>query len=153
MPQPVTLEMAAEVVAAFVSNNPLPRGELPALIQTIHDTLAGLSAGVETSIPKEEPKEPAVSIRKSVTPGYLICLEDGKHFKALKRHLAAHGLTPEQYRTKWKLPSDYPMVAANYAASRSAMAKAMVLDSWAEAPERANDDGPPKPFKTSASIP
>ena len=117
MPQPVTLEMAAEVVAAFVSNNPLPRGELPALIQTIHDTLAGLSAGVEISTPKEEPKEPAVSIRKSVTPGYLICLEDGKHFKALKRHLAAHGLTPEQYRAKWKLPSDYPMVAANYAAT------------------------------------
>ena len=117
MPQPVTLEMAAEVVAAFVSNNPLPRGELPALIQAIHDTLAELSAGVEISTPKEEPKEPAVSIRKSVTPGYLICLEDGKHFKSLKRHLAAHGLTPEQYRAKWKLPSDYPMVAANYAAT------------------------------------
>ena len=127
MPQPVTLEMAAEVVAAFVSNNPLPRGELPALIQTIHDTLAGLSAGVETSIPREERKEPAVSIRRSVTPGFLICLEDGKHFKALKRHLAAHDLTPEQYRAKWKLPSDYPMVAANYAATRSAMAKAIGL--------------------------
>ena len=127
MPQPVTLEIAAKVVAAFVSNNPLPRGELPGLIQTFHDTLAGLSAGVETSIPKEEPKEPAVSIRKSVTPGYLICLEDGKHFRALKRHLAAHGLTPEQYRAKWKLPSDYPMVAANYAASRSVMAKAIGL--------------------------
>ena len=127
MPQPVTLEMAAEVVAAFVSNNPLPRGELPALIQAIHDTLAELSAGVEISTPKEEPKEPAISIRKSVTPGYLICLEDGKHFKALKRHLAAHGLTPEQYRAKWKLPSDYPMVAANYAASWSAIAKAIGL--------------------------
>jgi len=126
MPQPITLEMAADVVAAFVTNNPLPRGELPALIQTIHDTLAGLSAG-ETSTPKEEPKEPAVPIRKSVTPGYLICLEDGKHFKSLKRHLAAHGLTPEQYREKWKLPSDYPMVAANYAATRSAMAKAIGL--------------------------
>jgi hypothetical protein len=81
MPQPTNLEMAAEVVAAFVSNNPLPRAELSALIQAIHDTLARLSAGVENSIPKEEPKEPAVSIRKSVTPGYLICLEDGKHFK------------------------------------------------------------------------
>src|SRR5271166_827538 len=128
MPQPVTLEIAAEVVAAFVSNNPLPRGELPALIQTIHDTLARLSAGVENSTPKEEePKEPAVSIRKSVTPEYLICLEDGKQFKSLKRHLAAHGLTPEQYRAKWKLPSDYPMVAASYAATRSAMAKAIGL--------------------------
>ena len=127
MRQPITLEIAAEVVAAFVSNNPVPRGELPALIQTIHDTLAGLSAHGENSTPKEEPKEPAVSIRKSVTPGYLICLEDGKHFKALKRHLAAHDLTPEQYRAKWKLPSDYPMVAANYAATRSAMAKAIGL--------------------------
>ncbi len=127
MPQPVTLEMAAEVVAAFVSNNPLPRAELPALIQAIHDTLAGLSAGGETSIPREERKEPAVSIRRSVTPGFLICLEDGKHFKSLKRHLTAHGLTPEQYRAKWKLPSDYPMVAANYAATRSAMAKAIGL--------------------------
>ena len=127
MPQSETLEMAAKVVAAFVSNNPLPRGALPALIQAIHDTLAELSAGVEISTPKEEPKEPAVSIRKSVTPGYLICLEDGKHFKALKRHLAAHGLTPEQYRAKWKLPPDYPMVAANYAASRSAIAKAIGL--------------------------
>src|SRR5208283_2498687 len=127
MPQPVTLEMAADVVAAFVSNNPLPRGELPALIQTIHDALAGLCAGGEKSTPKEQPKEPAVSIRKSVTPGYSICLEDGKHFNSLKRHLAAHGLTPEQYREKWKLPSDYPMVAANYAATRSAMAKAIGL--------------------------
>ena len=127
MQQPITLEIAAEVVAAFVSNNPVPRGELPALIQAIHDTLAGLSARVGNSTSKEEPKEPAVSIRKSVTPGYLICLEDGKHFKALKRHLAAHGLTPEQYRAKWKLPSDYPMVAADYAATRSAMAKAIGL--------------------------
>jgi predicted transcriptional regulator len=79
------------------------------------------------STPKEEPKEPAVSIRKSVTPEYLIRLEDGKHFKSLKRHLMAHCLTPEQYRAKWKLPSDYPMVAATYAATRSAMAKAIGL--------------------------
>ena len=144
MPQPVTLEMAAEVVAAFVSNNPLPRGELPALIQAIHDTLARLSAGVETSTPKEEPKEPAVSIRKSVTPGYLICLEDGKHFKSLKRHLAAHGLTPGQYREKWKLPSDYPMVAANYAATRSAMAKAIGLGQSGGSPGARKRGRPPK---------
>src|SRR5271166_7172638 len=127
MQQPITLEVAAEVVAAFVSNNPVPRGELPALIQIIHDNLLRLSAGGENSTSKEGPKEPAVSIRKSVTPGYLICLEDGKHFKSLKRHLAAHGLTPEQYRERWKLPSDYPMVAAHYAATRSAMAKAIGL--------------------------
>jgi len=127
MPQSVTLGMAAEVVAAFVSNNPVPKGELPALIHTIHDTLARLSSGAENPASKEELKEPAVSIRKSITPEYLICLEDGKTFKSLKRHLAAHGLTPDQYRAKWKLPSDYPMVAPNYAATRSAMAKAIGL--------------------------
>ena len=122
-----TLEVAAKVVAAFVSNNPLPKGELPALVQTIHDGLARLSGEAEKSAPKEEPKEPAVSIRRSITPEYLICLEDGKHFKSLKRHLAAHGLTPEQYRANWKLPSNYPMVAPNYAAARSALAKASGL--------------------------
>ena len=127
MQQPITIEIAAEVVAAFVSNNTVPRGELPALIETVHATVERLTAGGENSAPNEEHKEPAVSIRKSVTPGYLTCLEDGKHFKSLKRHLTAHGLTPEQYRTKMELPSDYPMVAANYAASRSAMAKAIGL--------------------------
>ena len=127
MPQSETLEMAAEVVAAFVSNNPLPKGELPALIQTIHNALTGLSVGVENAAPKEEPKQPAVSIRKSVTPEYLICLEDGKKFKSLKRHLGTHGLTPDQYRAKWHLPADYPTVAPNYAAARSALAKAIGL--------------------------
>ena len=131
MPQSETLEMAAEMVAAFVSNNPLPKGELPALIQTIHDTLARLSGGVENAPPNEEPKQPAkhpvVSIRKSITPEYLICLEDGKKFKSLKRHLGTHGLTPDQYRAKWKLPADYPVVAPNYAAKRSALAKAIGL--------------------------
>ena len=127
MPQPVTLEKAAEVVAAFVSNNPVPKSELLALIQAVHDTLARLSSEVKNPAPKEEPKEPAVSIRRSITPEFLICLEDGKRFKSLKRHLAALGLTPEQYRAKWKLPSDYPMVAPNYAARRSAMAKVIGL--------------------------
>ena len=127
MPQSETLQMTAEVVAAFVSNNPLPKGELPALIQTIHDALAGLSVGGENAAPKEEPKQPAVSIRKSITREYLICLEDGKKFKSLKRHLGTHGLTPDQYRAKWKLPSDYPTVAPNYAAARSALAKAIGL--------------------------
>ena len=127
MPQSETLEMAAGVVAAFVSNNPLPKGELPALIQTIHDTLARLSGEVENAAPNEEPKHLAVSIRKSITPEYLICLEDGKKFKSLKRHLGTHGLTPDQYRAKWKLPADYPVVAPNYAATRSALAKAIGL--------------------------
>jgi predicted transcriptional regulator len=127
MPQSETLEMAAGVVAAFVSNNPLPKGELPALFRTIHDTLARLSGEVENTAPNEEPKHPAVSIRKSITPEYLICLEDGKKFKSLKRHLGTHGLTPDQYRAKWKLPADYPVVAPNYAATRSALAKAIGL--------------------------
>jgi predicted transcriptional regulator len=133
----------------FVSNNPVPRGELPALIQTVHETLARLSAGGENSTSKEEPKEPAVSIRKSVTPGYLICMEDSKHFKSLKRHLAAHGLTPEQYRAKWKLPSDYPMVAANYAASRSAMAKAIGLGQLRGNAGRASADARQRPCKSN----
>jgi predicted transcriptional regulator len=127
MAQSETLEMAAEVVAAFVSNNPLPKGELPALIQTLHDALTRLSVGVEDAAPKEEPKQPAVSIRKSITPDYLICLEDGKKFKSLKRHLGTLGLTPNQYRAKWNLPADYPVVAPNYAATRSALAKAIGL--------------------------
>ena len=122
-----TLDMAADVVAAFVSYNPVPRGELPALIQTVHAALARLSGEAENAAPKEASKEPAVSIRRSITPEYLICLEDGKHFKSLKRHLVGHGLTPDQYRAKWKLPSDYPMVAPNYAAARSTLAKAIGL--------------------------
>jgi predicted transcriptional regulator len=121
------LEGAAEVVAAFVFNNPLPKGELPALIQTIHDILARLAVGVEDAVQNEVAKRPAVSIRKSVTPEYLICLEDGKKFKSLKRHLGTHGLTPDQYRAKWNLPTDYPTVAPNYAAARSALAKAIGL--------------------------
>ena len=122
-----TLDLAAEVVAAFVANNSVPTGELPALFEIVHTALARLKDGVETPAPEVQAKEPAVSIRASIRPDYLICLEDGKHFKALKRHLAGHGLTPDQYRAKWKLPSDYPMVAANYAATRSALAKAMGL--------------------------
>ena len=82
---------------------------------------------MEDAAPKEEPKQPAVSIRKSITPDYLICLEDGKKFKSLKRHLGTLGLTPDQYRAKWNLPADYPVVAPNYAATRSALAKAIGL--------------------------
>ena len=117
-----TVETAAEVVAAFVANNSLPVGELPVLIQTVHAALAKLKEGVETPA-AEEPKAPVVPIRRSITPEYLVCLEDGKHFKSMKRHLVVHGLTPQQYREKWKLPSDYPMVAPNYAAKRSVLAK------------------------------
>ena len=117
-----SVELAAQVVAAYTSHNPLPKGDLPDLILAVHSSLARLSGELERA-PQVEAKPPAVPVRKSVTPDYLICLEDGKKFKSLRRHLGGLGLTPEQYREKWKLPSDYPMVAPNYAAQRSALAK------------------------------
>jgi predicted transcriptional regulator len=116
-------ELTADIVAAFVANNALPIAELPALIQSVHAALAQLASGSVISAPLEEKKEPAVSIRKSITPDYLVCLDDGKKFKSLRRHLATLGLTPDEYRAKWSLPADYPMVAPNYAAQRSELAK------------------------------
>ena len=120
------LELAAEIVSAFVSNNSLPATELPALIGSVHAALSTLDRG-----PAEEPQEelrPAVPIKKSVQPDYIVCLDDGRQFKSLKRHLrTVYGLTPEQYRAKWGLPSSYPMVAPNYAAARSQLAKQLGL--------------------------
>jgi predicted transcriptional regulator len=121
------VELAGEIVAAFVSNNPLPKSELPALIHAVHSAVERLAAGPETAPPQVEAKTPAVPIRRSITPDFLICLDDGKRFKSLRRHLAGHGLTPEQYRQKWNLPSDYPMVAPSYAAQRSELAKKIGL--------------------------
>ena len=121
------IELAAELLAAYVSNNPLPRSDLPDLILQVHSALARLGSESEPAPPQAEAKSPAVSIRRSVTPDFLICLEDGKRFKSLRRHLGLLGLTPEQYREKWKLPSDYPMVAPNYAVQRSALAKKIGL--------------------------
>lgn len=125
--QPANLAaMTAEIVAAFVSHNAVPAAELPALLQSVHAGLAAIANGVTT--PTEQPAPaPAVSIRQSIKPDYLICLDDGKRFKSLKRHLAALGMTPDQYRSKWNLPRDYPMVAANYAAQRSELAKSFGL--------------------------
>jgi predicted transcriptional regulator len=120
------IELASEIVAAFVSNNPLPKGELPSLILAVHTAVIRLAAEPE-SVPQIEVKTPAVPIRRSITPDFLICLDDGKRFKSLRRHLSGHGMTPEQYREKWNLPSDYPMVAPNYAAQRSALAKQIGL--------------------------
>jgi predicted transcriptional regulator len=120
-----TTELAAELVASFVSHNSVPKSELPDLIQTLHDRLKQIEAGPQTAQP--EPKTPAVSIRKSITSDFLICLDDGLRFKSLRRHLATLGMTPEQYREKWGLPKDYPMVAPKYAAARSALAKKMGL--------------------------
>jgi predicted transcriptional regulator len=117
------IELAAEVVTSFVSNNSVPRGELPALIETVYAAVRRLTVAAAAI----DPPTPAVSIRKSVTPDYLICLEDGKRFKSLRRHLATLGMTPDQYRAKWSLAPTYPMVAPNYAAQRSALAKKLGL--------------------------
>jgi MucR family transcriptional regulator, transcriptional regulator of exopolysaccharide biosynthesis len=121
------VELAAEIVAAFVSNNPLPKSELPALIHAVHSAVESLVAGRESAPLQVEAKTPAVSIRRSITPDFLICLDDGKRFKSLRRHLAGLGLTPAKYREKWSLPPDYPMVAPNYAAQRSELAKKIGL--------------------------
>ena len=118
-----SIELAAEIVAAFVANNSLPIAELPGLIHATHAALERLASGQVDAALQVEKKEPAVSIRKSLTPDFLVCLDDGKKFKSLRRHLATLGMTPDQYRAKWGLPSDYPMVAPNYAAARSQLAK------------------------------
>jgi predicted transcriptional regulator len=120
------IEMAADIVSAYVVKNSVMADQLPDLIRQVHGALVNVSSGAtEAPLVKQEP---AVSIRKSITPDFLICLEDGRRFKSLKRHLRAkYNLSPEEYRTKWGLPKDYPMVAPNYAASRSALAKSMGL--------------------------
>ena len=123
--QPVHL--AAEVVSAFVANNSVPRAELFALIEAVHGVFVRLASGAQSAPSVAPPKEPAVPIRKSITPDHLICLDDGRKFKSLRRHLSALGMTPDQYRAKWNLSSDYPMVAPNYSAQRSALAKAIGL--------------------------
>jgi predicted transcriptional regulator len=117
------IELAAEILTAFVANNAVPRADLPALFEGLHATLKRLAGGGEVAPADIEKPAPAVSIRRSVTPDYLICLDDGRKFRTLRLHLATLGMTPEQYRQKWNLPSDYPMVAPNYAAQRSALAK------------------------------
>ncbi len=120
------VEMAAEIVSAYVSANSVAAQDIPALIRTVHAALTDISGAAPAAI--EHSQEPAVAIKKSVTPDYLICLEDGKKFKSLKRHLRTrYGMTPEDYRAKWNLPHDYPMVAPNYAKERSNLAKRMGL--------------------------
>src|SRR3954464_11327695 len=118
--------LAADIVSAYVSNNSLPTSELPALLNAVHTALAATAKG---QIQEPTPAlVPAVSIKKSMTPDHIVCLDDGKKFKSLKRHLATHhGMTPDEYRQKWNLPRDYPMVAPAYAAARSLLAKSMGL--------------------------
>ena len=120
------IELTADIVSAYVSNNPVPSGEIPALISQVHAALKRVSAGQAAAL--AEPLKPAVPVRRSVFPDYIVCLEDGLKFKSLKRHLRTrYNMTPDQYREKWGLPSDYSMVAPNYAAARSQLAKQMGL--------------------------
>jgi predicted transcriptional regulator len=127
-PQDV-LSLTAEIVAAHVSNNTVPLADLPALIQQVFQTLSNIGTGAT-----EQPRpEPAVPVKKSVLPDYIICLEDGKKLKMLKRHLkTAYNMTPEKYRERWGLPSDYPMVAPNYAKQRSQLARELGLGTKAK---------------------
>jgi predicted transcriptional regulator len=120
------VEMTTDIVAAYVGANSVPASELPRLVETVYAALQGLAGKTEGIV--AESSAPAVPIKKSVTADYIICLEDGKKFKSLKRHLRTrYGMTPEEYRARWSLPHDYPMVAPNYAKARSDLAKRMGL--------------------------
>jgi predicted transcriptional regulator len=120
------IELTAEIVSAYVSANSVASSDLPSLINQVHSALHRTATGAVE--PAQEPLKPAVAAKKSVMPDYIVCLEDGKKFKSLKRHLRTHyDLTPDEYRHKWGLPPDYPMVAPNYAKARSALAKEMGL--------------------------
>jgi predicted transcriptional regulator len=118
--------LTAEIVSAYVSNNTVASSDIPALINQVHGALLRVSSGQVGA--SSEPLKPAVPVKRSINPDFIVCLEDGKKFKSLKRHLRTqYGITPEQYREKWGLPADYPMVAPNYAAARSQLAKQMGL--------------------------
>ncbi len=120
------MRMAVEIARAYVARNPVPTAQLSDILRTVYASLSGIHD--HGGQPKPEAGRPAVPIKRSVTPDHIVCLEDGKKLKMLKRHLrTAYGLTPEQYRAKWGLPADYPMVAPNYAAQRSAFAKKIGL--------------------------
>ena len=120
------IELTATIVSAYVSNNPVPAQDLSALINQVHSALTRVSTGQGDIT--SEPLRPAVSVKKSITPDHIVCLEDGKKFKSLKRHLRTqYSMTPEQSREKWGLPADFPMVAPIYAAARSQLAKQMGL--------------------------
>ena len=120
------IELTAQIVSAYVGNNSVPSAEIASLIGQVHAALKRVSGGQMVAL--AEPAKPAVSVKRSINSDFLVCLEDGKKFKSLKRHLRTqYNMTPEQYREKWGLPADYPMVAPNYAAARSQLAKQMVL--------------------------
>ena len=134
--KPELLEMTADIVSAYVSNNMVPAEAVPGLISQVHAALTGITVAPVEEEP--EPREPAVPLRKSITPDFLICLEDGRKFKSLKRHLRTkYNMSPEEYRETWGLAKDYPMVAPNYAKARSELAKQMGLGQGGRKPARA----------------
>jgi predicted transcriptional regulator len=149
---PNYIELTADIVSAFISNNSVPVSDLPSLIGNVHTALR--NSGQPAPQREEAKPTPAVPTKRSITPDYLISLEDGKHYKSLKRHLGKLGLTPEAYREKWGLPHDYPMIAANYAAKRSELAKSFGLgqrrSKAAKAQAAANDAVKTAPVETSA---
>ena len=152
------IEMAADIVSAYVSKNSIPPSDLPALIDAVHKALGAITTGKRTGESEPAPElKPAVPIKKSVTDDFLICLEDGKRFKSLRRHLSTtYNMTPEAYREKWNLPKDYPMVAPSYAAVRSNLAKAAGLGNRkteAVAAEPAKEPPAPEPVKDDAEKP
>lgn len=121
------LPLTVDIVASYLARNEIPASEIPNLINTVHGSLLSLGGSQEAAA-KASTQKPAVPIKKSVTPDFIVCLEDGRKLKMLKRHLrTAYGMTPDEYRAKWRLPSDYPMVAPNYAKKRSAFAKKIGL--------------------------
>jgi predicted transcriptional regulator len=146
--QPNYIELAADIVSAFVSHNPVPAADLAGLIGSVHSALRN----VGQPAPKEPEKPtPAISVRKSITPDFLISLEDGKPYKSLKRHLSGRGLTPAQYREKWGLPADYPMVAPSYAKVRSELAKTIGLGQKRKSGPKAGPPGARKRGRSKAS--
>lgn len=129
------LQLATEIVAAYVSHNQIPMTEISAVIKNVHQSLGGLASG--GSMESSTPQKPAVNVKRSITPDYIVCLEDGARLKMLKRYLRSkYNLTPEEYRSKWSLPSDYPMVAPNYAQQRSDFAKKIGLGRIATSPTK-----------------
>ena len=147
IPSPALLEMAASIVSAYVTRNAITASELPAFIAQTYSSVAQIATGpVLPAV--EPPKEPAVPIKKSVTNDFIVCLEDGKKFKSLRRHLStAYGITPQEYRSKWGLPVDYPMVAPSYAAVRSSLAKQAGLGQKAETAKAAKKTASKKEAK------
>lgn len=129
------LEMTSGIVSAFVGNHTVAASDLPALIRQVHNALAAVGGPAEPE--PAPPKDPAVPVKRSIAPDYLVCLEDGRKFKSLKRHLRTkYDMSPEDYRAKWNLPKDYPMVAPNYAKARSELAKSMGLGQGGRKPAR-----------------